>query len=203
METDFETTSVVITLGGIMGYNSYGGTTYITNSYNLGNLKNTKDISNVYMSGIVGNINSNTSVVNTFIANSYNIGNITNTTNTNNINGIFENQINNNTINKGYINNVYNAGILTNSNKYGIGVIGTGEYNITNAYYLQGDGITGSNKPDIGEGKTKEEIKGLTDILNNNVPSIELPTLKEDFPDYELTFSNWKVGSNSYPTLDF
>ncbi len=201
METDFEVSSSAITIGGIMGYNSYGSIAYITNSYNTGNIKSTKDTSTVYISGIIGNIYSNTSLVNTYIANSYNIGNITNTTNTNNINGIFENRINNNTINKGYINNVYNAGILTNSNKYGIGVIGPGEYNISNAYYLEGEGIAGSDKEGIGIPKTESEIKGLTDTLNNNIESISIPTLKEDFPDYELTFSNWKVGSNGYSTL--
>ena len=200
METDF-ITNTAITIGGILGYNASGGIAYITNSYNTGNLKNTKDNDNAHMGGLIGLINSSNNVVNTYIANSYNIGNIS-TISGNNVyvNGIFKNNSSNNINNKGYINNVYNVGELVGPKKYGIGITNDGDI-VNNAYYLEGEGITGSDKEGIGIPKTESEIKGLTDTLNNNIESISIPTLNTDFPEYNLTFSNWKVGSNGYPTL--
>ncbi len=202
IETDFIANSLTA-LGGILGYNSYGGIAYVINSYNTGNLKNTKDDDNVHLSGIVGKIYSNTNIVNTYIANSYNIGNLNNIlVNGAYTNGIFENFSYQDIISKGHIYNVYNAGELIGLRKYGIGITNDGDI-VNNAYYLQGDGITGSDKENIGEGKTLDEIKELTDTLNSNINSIDLPKLSEDFPDYELTFSSWVPGDNGYPTLDF
>ncbi len=102
-----------------------------------------------------------------------------------------------------YVNNVYNAGNLIGTTKYGLGNLSTSAtYTINNAYYLQGNGITGSNITNVGESKDDNGIKNLITILNSNREKITLTNFESDFPDYEISYNNWINNNDGYPVLE-
>ena len=195
--------------GGIVATIRVNSITYIINSYNAGEVvaNPTNDIS--YVGGLVGTAydGNETPYKYNKIYNSYNVGNVSGKDVF--INGIVyagsENPIT--------LNNIYNSGSIENisihDNVYGIGYFKKNYASITNSYYS--DDILGSNITGTTPMK-KENMKtsSFVDTLNDNINSIDINSIKEELiasgaidNNYDLTLSNWKLGDDGYPTLDF
>ena len=209
--------------GGIIGSNRHGSNVYIINAYNKGNIILKSNSNSSLASGILGededgevtSINANINIIN-----SYNIGNIKSERPS--AQGIIftnKNNANDESISFLNINNVYNGGIISNFSEkypcYGVGTFDKFKI-ITNVYYKEG--IPGSNSEEFLTSLSENDMKiddiynknGLLYILNENIKTIDINNLKNKlliekiiYNNYELTLSNWKLGDDGYPTLDF
>ncbi len=186
-------------IGDLYGDNKNGTAAYIINSYNLGNFTNASGRTS-RKSGIIGEIYLSSSV---WVLNSYNKGNITGTDIGLGI--LLDNS--NDAVNNMYLNNVFNLGNLNcpiNLQIYRPVSLAAGQANLDykNVYYIKG--LNATNRTDlVFTPKTIDQMKAqlFVDELNNNIKSIHLEEIDPILKDYTLV--NWKLGDDSYPTLDF